>query len=350
MSAESEILFINFNQDASCISVGLKDGFRVYTTHPFSKTYHNPIGGICCVQMLYCSSLIALVGNGDTPVFSPRKLHMYNTKTNQPICELNFVTAILSVHMNRKRAVVVMETKIHIYEISNLKILHTIDTVPNPKGICALSSVTNSYLAYPGNEPGEVYIFDALSLRNLSVITAHKRSLSYMKFNSDGTLLATASEKGTVIRVFSVPEAKKSFIFRRGAYPATVHCINFSEDSKLLCASSDTGTVHLFKIDESTCVKPENQGLFGSYLPGMFSDMIEPWRSFSTLKIPSVGVASLCCFTRDCEYVVVVAYNGFVYTYKVAEGESKMVSEHYLLSDTGTTSLVAPPTFVDDTS
>ena len=50
------------------------------------------------------------------------------------ICELNFSSAILAVKLNRKRLVVVLEEKIHIYDISNMKTLHTIDTVPNAKG------------------------------------------------------------------------------------------------------------------------------------------------------------------------------------------------------------------------
>lgn len=50
------------------------------------------------------------------------------------ICELLFPTTILAVKLNRRRLVVVLEDEIYIYDISNMKLLHTIETSPNPQG------------------------------------------------------------------------------------------------------------------------------------------------------------------------------------------------------------------------
>jgi autophagy-related protein 18 len=50
------------------------------------------------------------------------------------ICELIFPTSVLSVKMNRKRLIVVLETEIYIYDISSMKLLDTIETGPNPNG------------------------------------------------------------------------------------------------------------------------------------------------------------------------------------------------------------------------
>jgi autophagy-related protein 18 len=88
------------------------------------------------------------------PTFSPRKLRILNTHSahQQTICELNFVSSILAVKLNMKRMIVVMETKIHVYDINTLKILHSIDTVTNPEGLAALCPGDNSYVAYPGTK------------------------------------------------------------------------------------------------------------------------------------------------------------------------------------------------------
>lgn len=48
------------------------------------------------------------------------------------------------------------------------------------------------------------------------MIPAHDSPLSAIAFDWHGSKLATASEKGTVIRVFSVPQGKRLFEFRRG--------------------------------------------------------------------------------------------------------------------------------------
>ena len=52
------------------------------------------------------------------------------------ICELTFPTTVLAVRMNRKRLVVILEDQIYLYDISNMKLLHTIETSPNPNGMC----------------------------------------------------------------------------------------------------------------------------------------------------------------------------------------------------------------------
>jgi autophagy-related protein 18 len=50
------------------------------------------------------------------------------------ICELLFPSSILAVKLNRKTLVIVLETEIYIYDISNMKLLHVIETAPNPEG------------------------------------------------------------------------------------------------------------------------------------------------------------------------------------------------------------------------
>mmetsp|Transcript_29379 Transcript_29379/g.40571 ORF Transcript_29379/g.40571 Transcript_29379/m.40571 type:complete len:344 (+) Transcript_29379:204-1235(+) len=329
-SENDQILSMSFNQDHSCIALGLKTGFNVYNTCPFGVCYTQDFGGVAIVQMLFCSSLVALVGNGDRSDFSPRKLFMYNTKTNSSICELNFVTAILGVRLNRKRVIVVRETKIHIHDISNMKILHTLDTSSNPRGLCALSPEDNSYIAYPGNSPGEVYIYDALSLRHVTEIAAHNGNPSCLAFNREGTMLATASEKGTIIRVFSIQDVKKYCRFRRGTYQAIIQCISFSSDSSLLCVSSDTGTIHVFKIDQESSwieIAPK-KGLID-----MVSDAVVSERSLANIKLPNPGSHALCGFSEGNNYLIAVS-NGTVFHYLSKQGgEYSLHNEFQLLGD-----------------
>ena len=134
-----------------------------------------------------------------------------------------------------------------------MRVIHTIRDIPsNPKGLCALS-VDNekSYLAYPGSsQVGEVQIFDTINLRAITMIPAHDSPLAAIAFDWYGTKLATASEKGTVIRVFSVPQGKRLFEFRRGVRRnATIYSLSFSPDSLYLSASSNLETIHIFRLD-----------------------------------------------------------------------------------------------------
>ncbi|KAH8892066.1 WD40 repeat-like protein [Thozetella sp. PMI_491] len=257
--------FITFNQDHSCLAVGTSKGFRIYHTDPFSKIFSGDEGNVSIIEMLFSTSLVALI-------LSPRHLIIQNTKRASIICELTFPSAVLAVRLNRKRLAVVLEEEIYLYDISNMSLLFTIATSPNPNAICALSpSSENCYIAYPLPKPredqgdkrpahapplsnyvpptsGDVLIFDASTLKALNVVEAHRSPLSCIAVNSEGTVLATASETGTIIRVFSMPKGQKLYQFRRGTYPSTIYSMSFNLSSTLLCVSSTSDTVHIFRL------------------------------------------------------------------------------------------------------
>ncbi|RAL00931.1 phosphoinositide binding protein ATG18 [Aspergillus ibericus CBS 121593] len=259
--------FVTFNQDYSYLAVATSKGFRIFTTDPFAKSYETKEGNIAIIEMLFSTSLVALI-------LSPRRLQITNTKRQSTICELTFPTTVLAVKLNRKRLVIVLEDQIYLYDIQTMKLLYTIETSPNPNAICALSpSSDNCYLAYPlpqkappssftppAHAPpgtthvsptsGEVLIFDTLKLEAINVIEAHRSPLACITLNSDGTLIATASDKGTIIRVFSVPDGHKLYQFRRGSIPSRIYSMSFNTTSTLLCVSSSTETIHLFKLSQ----------------------------------------------------------------------------------------------------
>ena len=50
------------------------------------------------------------------------------------IFQLLFPSSILAVRLNWKMFIIVLEIKIYIYNISNMKLIHVIETMPNPEG------------------------------------------------------------------------------------------------------------------------------------------------------------------------------------------------------------------------
>jgi autophagy-related protein 18 len=110
---------------------------------------------------------------------------------------------------------------------------------------------------------GDVLIFDAVKLEAINVIEAHRSPLALIALNSEGTLLATASDKGTIIRIFSVPDGHKLYQFRRGSMPSRIYSMSFNTTSTLLCVSSSTETVHIFKLTQQG---PSSDGS-SSYAP-----------------------------------------------------------------------------------
>lgn len=114
---------------------------------------------------------------------------------------------------------------------------------------------------------GDVMLFDANEMQEIKVIPAHQAPLSCIAMNNEGTLLATASEKGTVIRVFALPSAQKLYQFRRGSMPSRIHCMSFNATSTLLCVSSATDTVHIFRLTPQAADPLDGQTEVGSEAP-----------------------------------------------------------------------------------
>lgn len=387
MDASDENLFaLSFNQDFTCFSIGTKrEGYKLYSVDNFGKIHAVPQGGYGIVEMLFCTSLVALVGLGESQQLSPRRLQIVNTKRHSTICELTFPTAVLAIKLNRKRLIAFLEHQIYVYDIANMKLLHTIETSPNPYAVCALSaSSDNCFLAYPAppeatessqNQPpssaqtvalsGNVIIYDVLTLEPVNTIEAHRSSLSALSISPDGTRIATASDKGTVIRIFGLPNGEKLFQFRRGSLPVKIHCINFNAASTFLVVTSASETIHIFKLSHDQQKQPSDKkssghakapsrgtmgmirkssqtlgksfaGAFGSYLPNSVTEIWEPMRDFASLKIPTSCTKSIAALHNTSPQVMVVTSTGHFLQYEIdyeTGGDCQLIGSFELLEN-----------------
>jgi len=350
-----DINFINFNQDCSSLAIGTKTGYKLFSLNSVDKLdliYESACRDVTIVERLFSSSLLALVSQS-----SPRRLRVCHFKKGTEICQYSYSNTILAVKLNRARLVVCLEESLYIHNIRDMKVLHTIrDTPPNPRGLCTLSiNSDNCYLAYPGSTTtGEVQLFDAFNLQAKLMIPAHDSPLAAVAFNPTGTKLATASERGTVIRIFSVQDGTRLMEFRRGVKRcAHVYSLAFSQDSDYLALSSNTETIHIFKLDqpqsESSPVvqrqqsQPQEDGSWmgyfskavtasASYLPAQVTDTLNQSRAFATVTVPSAGlpnIVTIANLSRQTRLMLASA-DGYFYIYNIPEegGDCIMVKQH----------------------
>ena len=148
---------------------------------------------------------------------------------------------------------VVLETSVKVFTFTSSPTqLHIFDTVSNPRGLVSLSSsCDNSVLAMPATKTGHIQIVDLQASDSPPLdIAAHDSSLSIVQLNVQGSKVATASTKGTLIRVFDSNTGNILTELRRGSQPANIFCVNFNSDSSLLCVASDHGTIHIFSTSQ----------------------------------------------------------------------------------------------------
>jgi hypothetical protein len=245
-------------QDSYMGRCTVKTELEVVATHIFvplyvamfiQSTFSSPSACSFC-SMLYCTSLLAYC-----PTTSPRKLVLFNTATRQRIQTLTFPSPLLAVQMSRKFLCAVTEARVFLYALESVELLCSINTSNNPRGLLALSQ-DSDYLALPG-----CLTRGLISVRNLSdpsnggtllEFNAHQSPLAAFAW-SDGPghpLIASASVKGTVVRVHSMPQGSKLFTLRRGSTPARISLafVPGPRPHHVLCAGSDHGTVHVWQL------------------------------------------------------------------------------------------------------
>nr|CAI5832708.1 unnamed protein product [Callosobruchus analis] len=200
------------------------------------------------------------------------------------------------------RLVVCLEESLYIHNIRDMKVLHTIrDTPPNPQGLCALSiNSGDCFLAYPGSSTiGEVQIFDAINL-------------------------------GTVIRVFSSTDASKLYEFRRGMKRCVaISCLAFAPCGQFLGCSSNTETVHVFKLEEPkdsprrSVEESSWMGYLTNYLPTQVTDVFNQGRAFATAHLPFSGVRNVISIALIQQQLklLVATEDGFLYVYNMDPNE-----------------------------
>ena len=205
--------------------------------------------------MLGRYNYLALVGGGKNPRWPQTKVIIWDDARQKPAITLELKTAVLRVRLTKQRIVVALQNSVHLYAFSSPPTRTSVfETADNPLGLCCLGT---KVVAFPGRSPGKVQLVE-LDSGNVSIIPAHSSALRAMDLSSDGTLLATASETGTLIRVFSASNCTRLAELRRGVDPAFVFSIAFSPNSTMLAVTSDKSTLHIFDLppQQQTLLSP----------------------------------------------------------------------------------------------
>lgn len=193
-------------------------------------------GGIAIAEMMFRSNIMALVGGGARPKYATNKVMFWDDLSQQMIGELSFKTYVKAVKLTKDRVVVVLETRVYVYKFDDLRLVDAIETSPNPLGLVALNLDPEGQvpaLAVPDkNNRGHVLVkFYRTNTYQEIKIKAHQVAVTALCLNSSGALLATASEKGTLIRIFSTESSEPLQELRRGAEKAEIHSICFDRQS-----------------------------------------------------------------------------------------------------------------------
>eukprot|EP01062_Namystynia_karyoxenos_P043678 TRINITY_DN31989_c0_g1_i1.p1 TRINITY_DN31989_c0_g1~~TRINITY_DN31989_c0_g1_i1.p1 ORF type:complete len:364 (+),score=93.42 TRINITY_DN31989_c0_g1_i1:62-1093(+) len=318
---KEEIRCIAFNEDSSALAIGTTRGCRMYTTEPFTPSSHKVCGGVSALALLDRTALYAMVGLGSLE-HSPRQLQVCGAGSDQPLFCLSFEDTVLAVRLSRTRLAVVLECSVHLFDTATMAPVQVATTARNPGGLAGLSvradpgAALPGVLAYPhpvdegGSKRGAVALADTLTGRVAHVVHAHFCPLAAIALSAHGSRLATASEKGTVVRLFGVSAegAVLLHLFRRGTQQAAIRSMAFGRGAALLACSSNSGTVHIFRCTADPAAPPPESA-------------VREERSTCKLTLESPSLPHAACFTPDGHRLLIATAAGFLLVYGVDPGQ-----------------------------
>lgn len=181
-----------------------------------------------------------------------------------------------------------------------------------------------------------------------NVLEAHNSALSCLTLNFSGTLLATSSEKGTIIRLYNPHSGDLLQELRRGSDKAELYSIAIDIKTKWLGCTSDKGTVHIFSISKlgltreiteegeetkpAPAEEPKNHKHVFKFMKKISKYFDSEW-SFAKFRV--TDSRTLCTFDKD-ENLIVVSADGTYYQASLDTahgGDCKKICEKKILSE-----------------
>ena len=241
----NEILYINFNQDGTCIAVGTETGFKIINISPFLDLYYKDLnGGIGIIEMLYKTNILALVGGGKNPKFKLNELIIWDEEKDTQICKIKTKYKILNTKIRENKIYIANKSQILVFDFNTLNLIETLET-KNIRGLISLC-YKEDIVAYPDIQHEGTVKIKNYDTNKEDTLKAHKTPLNCIQLNQDGTMIGTCSLKGTLIRVYNIANKQLIREVRRGAESANVNCISFDISQKYFIVVSDRKTIHLF--------------------------------------------------------------------------------------------------------
>ena len=319
MEIEEHVLYLTFNQDGSCFCIGTENGFFVYNTYPLKLSCKREMGGgIAIIEMLYRSNIIALVGGGNSPKFDENKVIIWDDSQCRISVEISLTYPVHNVKLKKNKIFIIGETEIDVFNFGNnfLKI-DSINTCQNKNGIFGISLDSKSYIISYPIDIGKIAIknYDIKSNENYQIkeIKAHQSEIVALVLNNDGSLVASASKQGTIIRIYQTMDGVLIQELRRGSKSSEIYSLIFDSKSQYLACSSNKGTIHIFNVKNEQSVVQNQKSIFGTITSffGIKSEYLNSEWSFAQYRLDYKGKNVISFFNEDS--IIVLTSDGKYY-------------------------------------
>ena len=318
-SNEEKILYLSFNQDSSCFCVGTDRGFRIYNSYPLKCSIKRDLdGGIAIIEVLNRCNVFAFVGTGNNPKYNQNKVILWDEMESKVINELILRFYIKNIKLKRTKIFIIGDNNIIVFTFGNYEKIDSINTCQNKNGIIGISLDPKiNIIAYPSSDIGKIIIknYDEKKDGNfkISEINAHQSEITALVMNYDGTLVASASEKGTIIKIFQIKDGALIQELRRGSESAEIYSLAFDTKSLYIACSSNKGTIHIFNVKNEKQEAQNQKSIIGTFVSflGIQNEYLNSEWSFAQYRL-NFKEKSIVSFSPDsAQNVIVLTSDGY---------------------------------------
>lgn len=232
----------------ACTTLGfiLYDTTQNQPTFTFDREHRQTNFGI----HLEGTTLILFCGVRNQRFFSDKSLCVYDYSTRRSILDIEYGEPVLRIIPLRRMFAVCFASEIRVYKFDPIGLFIQLRCNPNELAPCDFCDRNDSYVvAYGGPAPGQMTIKAIeTSGGHERIISAASHQLSMIRFNPNGSTIATASVQGTLIRIYNSDTGDCIHELRRGSFSATIQSIAFTAANDKLAVTSSKGTLHIFSL------------------------------------------------------------------------------------------------------
>ena len=320
---DEKCLYLSFNQDSSLFCIGTNKGFRVFTSNPFKCVGKRDIsGGIGIVEILNNTNIFALVGTEENLKFGPNKVILWNELKQKVENQLIVSNNVKNIKIKRTKIFIIEENNILVFTLGNYEKIDSLKTFTNKIGIFGISLDPKiNMISYPSPDAGKIITKDYDNKIEgdfiVSEINAHKNEIIALVMNYDGSLIASASERGTIIKIFKSKDGSLLQELRRGTEPAEIYSLAFDFKSRFIACSSNKGTVHIFNInnDEIDEKNKNQKSIFGNVVKylGFKNEYLSSEWSFAQYRLTCKEKNIISFNHEKDDIIIVITLNGKYY-------------------------------------
>jgi WD40 repeat protein len=245
---------LSFTQGREFLCASLRTGFAVFSTNPWDSVIHCPMPDqVTNFAIAFPeSSLAVFAGAKGQRSFSERSVCVYDWSKQRPISDIECPEAVSSIIGVGSIFAIAFQSEVRLYNYNPPSLAAQFHCATNPSAPCDVAErAGQAFVALTGRQVGYLKIVSVGSPSDYREVVAASHPLTMVRFNREATFVATASERGTLIRIINAVTGDVVGELRRGSFHANILSLAFAPQGKFLAAYSDRGTIHLFGLEQA---------------------------------------------------------------------------------------------------